>query len=207
MKMKKSIVPANVIFYLGLVSFALGITAVTVPEFTMETIIIIIGIIIAIGGVITMVLKLRNKSEKKFLQVLVLIASGLNIIFGAVLALMPEVFLDIFIIILGISLIMGGIVQLIITLGYTPISNTGKMFIGLSLIMLIAGTVFIINPFETATSITTFFGIIASIYGLTNIMMSFWIRSEISKSKKVKTNAIKDFPIDNDSESSSDDGE
>lgn len=191
--MKKSIIPPNVVFYLGLVSFAVGITAVTVPEFTMETIIVIIGIIIALGGAITMILRLMKKSEKKFTQVSQLIFSGINIIFGSVLAIIPDTFLAIFIIILGISLIMGGIAQLIITLSFTPISNTGKIFIGLSLIMLIAGTIFIFNPFDTATAITTFFGIILCVYGLSNIMMSFWLRNEVAKLKKPNDTRIIDI--------------
>lgn len=194
--MKQSIIPPNVVFYLGLAAFALGITSITVPEFTMETIIIILGIIISLGGIITMVLRLRNKSENKFLQVLQLVGSSLNIIFGAVLIIIPDVFLEIFIIVLGASLILGGIAQLILTLGFTPISNTGKMFIGLSMVMVIAGTVFIFNPFESAEAITRFFGIIVSVYGLTNIMMSFWIRSEISKTKPLQNVNINDFPSD-----------
>jgi uncharacterized membrane protein HdeD (DUF308 family) len=194
--MKQSIIPPNVVFYLGLAAFALGITSVTVPEFTMETIIIIIGIIISLGGIITMILRLRNKSENKFLQVLQLVGSSLNIIFGAVLIIIPDVFLEIFIIVLGASLILAGIAQLILTLGFTPISNTGKMFVGLSMVMVIAGTVFIFNPFESAEAITRFFGIIVSVYGLTNIMMSFWIRSEISKNKQTQKIDIKEFPTD-----------
>lgn len=194
--MKQSIIPPNVVFYLGLAAFALGITSVTVPEFTMETIIIIIGIIISLGGIITMILRLRNKSENKFLQILQLVGSGLNIVFGAVLIIIPNVFLEIFIIVLGASLILAGIAQLILTLGFTPISNTGKMFIGLSMVMVIAGTVFIFNPFESAEAITRFFGIIVTVYGLTNIMMSFWIRSEISKTKATQKVEIKDFPAD-----------
>jgi uncharacterized membrane protein HdeD (DUF308 family) len=194
--MKQSIIPPNVVFYLGLAAFALGITSITVPEFTMETIIIILGIIISLGVIITMFLRLRNKSENKFLQVLQLVGSSLNIIFGAVLIIIPDVFLEIFIIVLGASLILGGIAQLILTLGFTPISNTGKMFIGLSIIMVIAGTVFIFNPFESAEAITRFFGIIVSVYGLTNIMMSFWIRSEITKTKPLEKVNINDFPSD-----------
>lgn len=201
--MKKSIIPANVIFYLGLVSFAVGITAVTVPEFTIQTIIIIIGIIFALGGAITMILRLRKKSEKKFVNVLQLILSGINVVFGAILAIIPDVFLEIFIIILGAALIMGGITQLIITLSFTPISNTGKMFIGLSLVMIISGTIFIFNPFETATAITKFFGIIASIYGLTNIMLSFWLKNEIAKANKPVVTKIINYPAES-NESASD---
>lgn len=208
--MKKSIIPPNVIFYLGLVSFALGISSITIPEFTIETIIIIIGIVIALGGIITFILRLRNKSDKMFLQVLQLVGSGLNVVLGAVLALIPDVFVEIFIIIFGATIILGGIAQLVMTLSFTPISNTGKMFIGLALVMLIAGTILIINPFESDEIVTKYFGIVICVYGLTNIMMSFWLRNEISNLKKSGAPAINDFPDNNDNDGgdsgNSDDG-
>ena len=61
------------------------------------------------------------------------------------------------------------------------------MFIAIAAIMLIAGAIFIINPFKNNQDITVFFGIVFSVYGLSNIMMSFWLRSEYAKDKnKIK---------------------
>jgi uncharacterized membrane protein HdeD (DUF308 family) len=130
-----------------------------------------------------MILRLKDKSDSKFLQILFLIGSSLNIAFGAVLIILPDVFLEVFILIFGISIIIGGIVQLVISLSFTPLSTTAKVFIGLSLIMIIAGTVFIINPFNAAEAITVFFGIVVTIFGLTCTIMSFWVKSELLRLK------------------------
>lgn len=191
--MKHSIIPPKVVFYLGLAVFALGVTSVTTPEFTMGTIIIILGIIISLTGVVTLILRIKNKSENMLMKVLQLIGSGVNIAFGAVLIVIPDVFVNVFIIVIGISFILGGIAQLILTLRFAPITNIGKIFIAIALLMIIAGTIFIINPFDVATAIIVFFGIVAIVYGLTNIIMSFWIKNVITKSNPKQTIHIQDI--------------
>lgn len=188
--MKTNLISPNLYFYLGLIAFGFGITALSVPDFTIKTLIIILGSIITAGGIGIFIYKLRKKSEKAFIHSSQLILSVLNIAFGIVLISLPDLFIDALIIVLGVLLVMAGILNLIIIIGIRPLSNFGKMFVGLALIMLISGVIFIFNPFGTAKAITVFFGIILSIYGLSNIMMSFWLRAENLKNIKLKQETI-----------------
>ena len=170
----------NLFFYIGLIAFGFGIAALSIPDFSMKTMVIIIGALIAAGGLGILIYQLRKKSENSFINISQIVLSLLNIAFGIVLISIPSKFETALIILLGVLLAMSGILSLIVTLKIKPLSNFGKMFIAIALIMLIAGVIFILNPFN-AEDITIFFGIIFSVYGLSNIMMSFWLRSEYSK--------------------------
>ncbi|HPX75846.1 MAG TPA: DUF308 domain-containing protein [Bacteroidales bacterium] len=178
MKTKKT--SPNLFFYIGLIAFGFGIAALSIPDFSMKTMVIIIGALIAAGGLGILIYQLRKKSENSFINISQIVLSLLNIAFGIVLISIPSKFETALIILLGVLLAMSGILSLIVTLKIKPLSNFGKMFIVIALIMLIAGVIFILNPFN-AEDITIFFGIIFSVYGLSNIMMSFWLRSEYSK--------------------------
>ncbi|HNQ67386.1 MAG TPA: DUF308 domain-containing protein [Bacteroidales bacterium] len=200
--MKKTLIPANILLYMGLISLAFGITSVSIPEFTLKAVIIIIGTIIGVGGLITLILRLKHKCESKFLQVISYIGSSIIILFGVSLAVFPSTFLNIFIIIVGIAIILGGISQLILSLSFTPLSTTAKIFIAFSILLIIAGTTIILNPFETLEALTIFFGVIISAYGVLNVIISFWYRFEINnregktKPKTVEISAtVNDNPI------------
>jgi uncharacterized membrane protein HdeD (DUF308 family) len=180
---KNNMLPANIAFYLGLFSLALGVTLIGIPKFTVRTIIMIIGGILAGGGLGVFIYRLKKHCLTKGMQVLQIIASCINILFGLSLLLFPTFYTAATIIIFGIAIIMGGITMLITSLSFTPLTNTSKVFVGISILMIIAGSVFIFNPFETATAISVFFGIILSIFGITNIVMSFWIRKNLTNIK------------------------
>ncbi|PLX07402.1 MAG: hypothetical protein C0596_10685 [Marinilabiliales bacterium] len=173
--------PANIILYMGLFSLAVGITSIAIPESFLKTIIIAIGVMISVSGAVLLILRLKNKTEKKFIQVVGIVFSSLVIIAGLILSIFPTTFIDIFIIVLGVALIFGGLTQLIMSLNFQPLTTTAKVFLGFSLLMIIAGTVMALNPFEAAKGITVYFGIIMTIFGIVNIMMSFWIRTKVAK--------------------------
>jgi len=178
---KSTILPANIAFYLGLFSFGLGATLIEVPQFTVKSIIMIIGGILATGGLAVFIYRLKVHCRTKTMQTLQIIASCVNFLFGISLILFPTFYTAVTIIIFGIAIIMGGVTMLITSLSFTPLTNTSKIFIGISILMIIAGSVFIVNPFETAAAISIFFGIILIIFGISNVVMSFWIRKNIAK--------------------------
>lgn len=180
---KNTILPANIAFYLGLFSFGLGATLIGVPQFTVKSIIMIIGGILAAGGLGVFLFRLKKQCRTKTMQILQIIASCVNFLFGLSLLLFPTFYTAVTIIIFGIAIIMGGVTMLITSLSFSPLTNTSKIFVGISILMIVAGSIFIFNPFETAAAISIFFGIILSIFGVTNIVMSFWIRKNLAKIK------------------------
>ncbi|HOZ30328.1 MAG TPA: DUF308 domain-containing protein [Bacteroidales bacterium] len=186
--MKKTLIPANILLYMGLIALAFGITSVSIPEYTLKAMVIIIGSLIGIGGIIALIIRLNHKSDNKFIQVLSYIGSSIIILFGATLAVFPSTFLNIFIIIVGIAIILGGISQLILSLSFNPLSTAAKIFIGFSILLIIAGTVIILNPFKAIESLTIFFGVIIAAFGVLNVIISFWYRFEITQREKDKKN-------------------
>ncbi|MDY0142103.1 MAG: DUF308 domain-containing protein [Bacteroidales bacterium] len=181
--------PANMLLYMGLIALTFGITPMAVPEFTLKIIILSIGIIIGLSGLTTLIMRLKHKSKKKFLQILSIIGSFLIIFFGLALAVYPTTFIEIFIIVLGIAIILGGISQLALSLSFFPLSYTAKVFVAFSILMIIAGTVMALNPFNAIKGITIFFGIVMTVFGLLNVIMSFWLRTEISHFNKLEKEA------------------
>lgn len=181
--------PANMLLYMGLIALTFGITSMAIPEFTLKIIILSIGIIIGLSGLTTLIMRIKHKSKNKTIQILSIIGAILIVLFGVTLAVFPKEFIGIFIVILGISIILGGISQLVLSLSYTPLSTTAKVFIGFSILMIIAGTVMALNPFNAIKGITIFFGIVMTIFGLLNVIMSFWLRNEISNFNKLEKEA------------------
>ena len=178
--------PANMLLYMGLIALTFGILSIAVPEFTLKTIILSIGIIIGLSGLTTLIIKLIHKSKKRFMQILCIIGSIFILLFGIALTIYPTKFIEIFIIVLGVAIILGGISQLVLSLSYTPLTNTAKVFLAFSILMIIAGTIMALNPFNAIKGITIFFGIVMTVFGLLNVMMSFWLRTEISNFNKLE---------------------
>lgn len=171
---------SNYLIYLGLIALVPGILAVSIPDFTVKTLIIILGIIIALSGITTMILRLKNKKNNPIIQALHIIGSFINIIFGLILVFMPETFVEIFIIIFGITVLLAGLSQLIISISFKPIQTSAIIFSIISLLIIAAGIVMILNPFEIVRTITIFLGIILCVYAVLNIIMAFWIKSFIN---------------------------
>lgn len=193
--MKKTKLPANILLFMGLISLAIGITSIAIPDNFLKIVIMSIGIMFSISGLVILLLRLKNKSEKKFIQVMGIIGSSIILLFGLTLAIFPSTFIEIFIIILGVMLIFGGVTQLIMSLNFQPLTTTAKVFLGFSLLMIIAGTIMALNPFDAAKGITLYFGVIMIIFGMTNFMMSFWIRTKVAKLIKAEKMYMKNRSI------------
>ncbi|MDD4150640.1 MAG: DUF308 domain-containing protein [Bacteroidales bacterium] len=178
--------PANILLYMGLIALTFGITSIAVPEFTLKAIILSIGVIIGLSGLTTLIMRLIHKSKKQFVQILSIIGALLIMLSGVALAVFPTTFIKIFIIVLGVSIILGGITQLVLSLSFFPLTNTAKVFLAFSILMIIAGTVMALNPFDAIKGITIFFGIVMTVFGLLNVFMSFWLRNEISNFNKLE---------------------
>ncbi len=186
MNKNKPKLPANILLYMGLVAFAFGVVSIITPEDFIETVILSIGVIISISGLILFILKIKNKSKKKFVQIISIIGTILIIATGILLAIYASFFIDILIVVLGICLILGGLIQLILSLKYQPLSTIAKVFLAFSVIIIVAGTVMALNPFKDIEDITTFFGIVMIVFGIISIMMSFWLRTRMTQILKAQ---------------------
>lgn len=167
----------NSILYRGLVAAILGLVCLFIPGFTILTLIIIIGVAISLAGITSLWFRFKNPHKNSAINLLHWIGAAINIIFGIILIIMPDRFQEVFIILFGVVIIIGGIVQLINSFSVPKLTTNAKVFLGLSILMIVLGTLFIFDIFEKDSSRILFFGIIAMIYGFTNIIMAFWARN------------------------------
>lgn len=178
--MKNSMSTTNLNLYTGIIALILGVCIIAIPQFTIKTVIMIIGLIIAIGAVITFVVKLKNNDDKKSKwSVIQNIGLILNIAFGLVLIFIPNVFIKVAFVIIGIIIVVQGIIQLASILNFKPLITSSKVFLVISILMIIAGVLFIFYPFMVANVITVFVGIIIAFYGLCNVIISLWMKNRL----------------------------
>ena len=181
----KSAVSFKSVLFRGLAATLLGVLSVFIPGFSIVTLIIIIGIAVALAGITSFFFRYRNPHKNYAINFLHIAGSVINLIFGLILIIMPESFEEVFIIVSGIVIITGGIVMLFNSIITSPLTKNAKIFLAISVLIIILGVLFLIDIFEKNTSRILFFGIIAFFYGITNIIMSFWIRNFIEKNKEL----------------------
>ena len=105
MKTKKT--SPNLFFYIGLIAFGFGIATLSIPDFSMKTMVIIIGALIA-SWIRNFYLYTQKKPENSFIKISQIILSLINIAFGIVLIIIPN-FIKALLILLGVLLIMTGV--------------------------------------------------------------------------------------------------
>lgn len=196
-QVKSSQIPVNILMYLGITALAFGIISIVFSDLAFKIGIITVGSIIGLTGLSMVILSAVNKDLTKATKIFSYIGSGILIIGGILLIVYSSDLLEILIIILGIFVCLGGIAQLVLSLSYKYITYPAKIFVGFALVMIISGTIIALNPFKDTSATTLFFGIIVSIFGASSIVMSFWIRSKIKKTKSNQPVTIEVIPENN----------
>lgn len=176
----KTITSFRSFLYRGFAASILGLISIFIPGFSLITLIIIIGVAIGLAGLSSLWFRFKNPHENSFINFLHLFGAGLNLVFGIILIVMPERFLEVFIILFGAVIIIAGITKLISSVSFSPLTTNAKIFLGISLLLIIAGTIFLLNIIEKPESQILFFGIIVLIYGISAIIMAFWVKNIMS---------------------------
>lgn len=141
------------------------------PRLAPNMIIIIIGILFIIPGIITLInYWVRKSKEGQKLPSYILIESIGSILLGFCMILIPEFFTAFFMYCLGFLLILGSIVQITSLIRIQHITPVSLYYYITPILILIAGIITVLNPFETQDAILIMFGICAIIYGLTEFI-------------------------------------
>jgi uncharacterized membrane protein HdeD (DUF308 family) len=161
----------NSSIFRGIVALITGGVLVFVPGLTMKTVVIIIGISILIGGLLTLAQSYMKKSSglHSFWA-----AQGIfNLAVGLILILAPGMMVNFFIVVIGIILLILGLLQLIGAIG--AIAKYGLIwFFFLNAFIMIAGGILMLkNPFSTGEAILKVLGIILMLYGFSELF-SAW---------------------------------
>jgi uncharacterized membrane protein HdeD (DUF308 family) len=175
----------------GILTILTGLFMLFMPGITMQTVMIMIGVMFLISGLITLILSniRRNRGMKGFWSF-----QGIaNLAFGFAFVVAPNAMLHIFVFFVGCILLLLGIIQLINSLGTFSISRWSWIFLILSLLTLGGGILLLFNPFESVKAILSLVGFLFVIYGISEISLASKAKY---KSNYHKEGNIKDIPYE-----------
>ncbi len=155
----------------SIVAIIIGVVLIKWPRLAPNMIIIIIGILFIIPGAITLInYWIHRSKEGNKLPSYIMIESIGSILLGACMALIPEFFTAFFMYCLGFLLILGSLIQIISLINMRHITSISLYYYMAPILILIAGIIIILNPFETQDAILIMFGVCSIIYGLTEVI-------------------------------------
>lgn len=174
-----SIVTAVIILVLGVFLFIQ-------PDTIIRMISIILGGIILIPGITSLIDYFKNKYQPS------LITGIVTIIIGLILIINTKLVASILPFILGIYFIVNGINRLQYALELKRQRINYTISLTFSILIIICGILFIINPFSGALVITKVMGIFMIVYAILDLTNSIIIKKEMNEYNRNQTmkNAI-----------------
>lgn len=174
----------------SVVILVLGIFLFIQPDTIIHMISIILGGIILIPGIISLVDYLKNKNQAS------LISGIVTILIGMILIINTKLVAGILPFILGIYFIISGITRLQYALQLKKQKINYTTSLVFSILIIICGALFIINPFGGALVITKVMGIFMIIYALLDLTNTIIIKKEMSAVKQEMKNAVIEAEIE-----------
>jgi len=146
----------------SLLAIGLGLSFLLNPNGMITTFSYIVGGVLIIYGIIEAINGIRIKRVFQF--GLLIIEDGiLNIIIGAILIFWPNLGPSVVMIILGLWIVLGGIIQMVIANKYKN-NTSGRNLRGLLTIIL--GGLILFNPSDSVELFSMIVGFLSLIYGL-----------------------------------------
>jgi membrane protein HdeD len=158
----------------SLLAIVLGIFLLVNPESSVLTLVRIMAAFMLIGGLFSLYFAWKNETGDKGLQRMLYVSSFVFLVFALLLLFFPKFFTGLTMFIAGLILLLSGILQLTHIFHFRKV-NTSKLpwFIYLNpVIVIILAVVILVNPFDTAVTLTMFAGVFFLIYALTEIIQS-----------------------------------
>jgi uncharacterized membrane protein HdeD (DUF308 family) len=173
----------------GILTSLMGCFLLFMPGLTMQTVMIMIGVMFLLSGLITMILsnRKRNRGMRGFWSF-----QGIsNLAFGFAFVVAPNTMLKVFVFLLGCILLILGIIQLVGAAGTLSFSRWSWIFLIMAFLTLAGGILLLVNPFKSVETILSFIGALFIIYGISEIFMA---RKVTQKPGYFKGVPIQDIP-------------
>jgi len=180
----------NLSIVTSVIILVLGIFLFIQPDTVIRMISIVLGGIILIPGITSLVDYFKNKYQPS------LITGVVTIIIGLILIINTKLVASILPFFLGIYFVVNGInrLQYALELKRQNINFTTSLVF--SILIIICGVLFIINPFSGALAITKIIGMFMIIYALLDLINSVIIKKEMSEVRQDMKNAIIEIDIE-----------
>lgn len=160
----------------GIIALIAGGLAVFVPNITLQSIVIYIGLLILLGGLVSLLFALRSKNPSG--RNMLMTQAVFNLIIGILFVALPATMVKIFVIVLGVGFLFIGIFQLMGALNTRHDYGWSWIYFIISILMIVAGAVMLTNPFSSAETILTFIGVLMLIYGASELYMAWKLSSK-----------------------------
>jgi len=173
----------------GILTLLTGCFLLFMPGLTIQTVMIMIGVMFLLSGIITLLLTnlKRNHGIKGFWS----FQGVSNLIFGFAFVVAPDTMLKGFVFFLGCILMILGFMQLIGALGTLSVFRWSWVFLIFAILTLAGGLLLIVHPFESSKTIFSYVGALFILYGISDITMS---RRISRKDSYYRNTTVKDIP-------------
>ena len=162
----------------GIIALVFGLILVLYTQESIKAFLVYFGIIVLAAGLLLLITTLVNlKNDKRV--TLLMIQSVTSIGLGAFIMLAPENSLKIFLILIGVWAIILGIMQLVILVNVKRNLTNKNVFLINCLMTISLGVIMFFNPFSFALFVIHVIGILAMLFGLILIYLSFIIRKVV----------------------------
>jgi len=157
----------------GILTILTGCFLLFMPGLTIQTVMIMIGVMFLLSGLITIILS--NRKKNRGMSGFWSFQGITNLVFGFAFVVAPDTMVKVFVFFLGFVLLILGIMQLIGALGTLSFSRWSWIFLIFALLTLAGGLLLIVHPFEITKAFFSFVGALFILYGISEISMSWKI--------------------------------
>ena len=165
---------------IGLINIIIGVLLVIFKRDSLNVILIISGVFLAIDGVIALFGGIQSK------LVIPIVIGGVMLALGIALIILPNLFSDIFMVLLGILLILMGVTGALSILDNDKTSIPNIVFSAvIAVAMVVAGVFAIIYMDDAKDWVMILIGVLMIITGALNVCAGLLARQAVTQVKKL----------------------
>lgn len=159
----------------SVLAIILGLVLVLWPEVAINYLVITIGILFIPPGIFAILSYFTRDKEVENYRTFPLEAAG-SILFGALLVIIPNFFVNTLMYLLGILLLIAGIQQLVSLIKARKWTFVGWGFYIIPVLLILVGIVILSKPFSIVSSTFIVFGVACLIYGVSELINAIRFR-------------------------------
>lgn len=166
---------------ISIIMFLMGLIFIIFPEVSFETITYILAVVLIVNGIYFILEKEASFFFMGFLSVGVV-----EILLGVVMLLNPDIMKTLFPIVTGILMVTKSTLDLRIALLLQKYNYENWLSIFIcAIISIVCGLIIIINPSIGTIALTTYLGIIITVYAISNIIDTIIFKKNIKEITKI----------------------
>jgi len=153
----------------SIVAIVLGLILVIWPTEVLNNIVKIIGGVFFVAGLVSFLVSYRERDERAAMGLTSFNGFG-SMLLGVLLFFMADFFTSMLMYLLGFLLAVAGVGQLVMLISARRLGMQSLVVYIFPVLLLIAGVVVFVNPFQAKESIITLFGVMSIFYGITDLI-------------------------------------